>query len=220
MSLPFTQSDFFLRKVHPLLSKIPLYDYWLLRRKSYLKSRGWFASFKKGKSIDQNHQPIPWFTYGALELLNDRLPSDFSVFEYGCGLGTRWWAERSDRVDAVEHNLVWFNRIVKNMPKHVTITHKNLEKGYETAIYDSGQFYDVVIVDGRHRVECAKNVVSALSERGIVIFDDTNRDKYREGIEFLKESGFRQLPFRGFSPIEFMECETSIFYRDKNLLEI
>jgi hypothetical protein len=220
MSLRFTQTDFFLNKIHPVLAKFPLYDYWLLKRKSYLRNTGWFKSFRNGKSVDKNGNPVPWFTYGVIELLNDRLPSEFSLFEYGCGYGTQWWAFRATKADAVEHEKQWVDKISQSMPDHVRIIYRELGESYQSAIADSGLQYDVIVIDGRDRVKCCRHAVSSISDRGIIIFDDTNREKYIEGVEHLKSHGFKQLSFKGFSPIEFLECETSVFYREGNLLNL
>lgn len=220
MSHKFTKSNFFLTKVHPFLAKLPLYDYWLLRRKSFLRSSGWFKSFRTGKSVDQSGNPIPWFTYPVIDLLNKRLPNDFTIFEYGCGLGTRWWASKAKQVDAVEHIKKWADDVSENMPGHVQILHRPLGEKYEESVSASGINYDIIVIDGRNRVKCCEASLPYISNIGIFIFDDTNRDKYQEGVQLLKRAGYRQLQLRGFSPIEFMECETSIFYKDGNLLEL
>ncbi|TVR12616.1 MAG: FkbM family methyltransferase [Balneolaceae bacterium] len=220
MSRRFTQSEFFLTKIHPFLSRFPLYDYWLLRRKSYLRNSGWFKSFRSGKSVDLNEHPVPWFTYGVNELLEKRLQKELTVFEYGSGLGTLWWTKRVKSVTAVEHVKSWFDEISEKMPQNVHLLFRELGENYINAISEGEHPFDIIIIDGRERNKCAAAARNHLSKRGVIIFDDTNREKYSEGITLLKESGFRQLPFKGFSPIEFMECETSIFYRDNNVLEI
>ncbi len=216
----FTQSDFFLQRIHPVLAKIPGYGYWLIRRKSYLKNRGWFKSFRTGKSVDLAGKPVPWFTYGVNELLEQRLTKEMAVFEYGAGMGTLWWADRVKSITSVEHNRVWYDEISGKMPQNVNLIFRELGDDYINACSLSDQKYDIIIIDGRDRNACAAAAVKNLSESGVLIFDDTNRSKYAAGIELLKQNGFRQLPFAGFSPIEFLECETSIFYRDKNVLGI
>lgn len=216
----FTQSPFFLRKVHPWLLYIPGYTSYLLRYKSYLHTTGWFKSLKKSASIDVREQPLPWFTYAMIELLKDRLPQNISVFEYGCGLGTLWWADYADTLHAVEHEQSWAQEISKKIPDHISILYRSTGTDYVNSIGENGIKYDVIIVDGRDRVACAKTAVDYLSDSGIIIFDDTNREKYQSGVDFLKANGFKQLPFRGFSPIEFMPCETSLFYRSENILGI
>ncbi|MEX1268917.1 MAG: hypothetical protein WEA56_07940 [Balneolaceae bacterium] len=220
MSNRFTSSLFFQEKIHPVLARLPLYDYWLLRRKSYLRDVGWFKSFRTGKNVDAQLNPIPWFTYSAIHLINDRLPEDATVFEFGSGLGTGWWADKARKVDSVEHNSEWVKKIKPLLPDHVEILFRELDNGYETAAGEKGTLYDVIIIDGRNRVQCCYNSIRSLSDRGIVIFDDSNRGKYQAAIQMLKKGGFKQLPLRGFSPIDFLGCETSIFYREGNLLNL
>ncbi len=220
MNFPFTKSEYFRRKIHPVLARLPFYDYWLLKRKSYLKTTGWFKSFKSGESINSEGKPIPWFTYGAIEILEARLPNDSIIFEYGCGLGTRWWAEHAVEVDAVEHDKKWYETISNQLPKNVRLQLKKLNGEYKQAISEPGKKYDVVVIDGKNRIECAKIAVRHLSDRGIIIYDDTDRKKSVGAVQIFRDEGFRHLPFIGFSPIEFMKCETSMFYREDNLLNL
>lgn len=218
MSKQFTKSAFFREKIHPILAKLPLYDYLLLRKKSYLKSTGWFRSFRSGKSIDLDGKPLPWMTYAAISLMDERLPADALVFEYGSGLGTHWWAKRAKKVVAVEHSLNWIDKIKPEIPENVELLYRELDAGYAESVSEQDNLYDLLIIDGQIRLECCRYSVKKISERGVIIFDDSERKKHRESLEFLKQNGFRQLRLPGFSPIEFMECETSIFYRDGNLL--
>ena len=213
-----TRSYFFRTNIHPLLSKIPGYDYWLLRRKSYLKQKGWFKSFRTGKSIDLNGNPLPWITYPAIDFLEERLPGDCTVFEFGAGYGTYWWAKHANKVISVEHNAKWLSALSGNIPENCTMIFRELGQGYENAISEFDQCFDLVIIDGRNRVECVKASIDFLTERGVILFDDTNRDKYRKGVDFLLSKGYRQLRFPGFSPIEFLMCETSLFYKPENLV--
>jgi hypothetical protein len=220
MILSFTKSEFFRKNIHPMLARFPLYDYLLLRKKSYLKSTGWFKSFSTGQSVNLNGEPIPWFTYGAIELLNDRLPDDAIVFEYGCGLGTKWWANKAKEVDAVEHDEEWFNLISKKLPENVNLLHKELENNYAGSIHQMNKLYDVIIIDGKNRIDCLNESIDKLTGRGVLVFDDTDREHFKQVFEILGAREFRYLTFKGFGPIEFIECETTIFYRNGNLLNI
>lgn len=216
----FTQTPFFLRKIHPYLVYVPGYTSYLLRRKSYLSRTGWFVTLRKSASIDAEGQPLPWFTYSMIELLKDRLPRNLSIFEYGCGLGTLWWSEYASLLHAVEHEKEWADQITAQAPDQVSILLREPGKSYVQSVGEKGLKYDVIIIDGRERMACAKEAVKHLSEEGVIIFDDTSRPRYRRGIDLLRESGFKHLPFRGFSPIEFLPCETSLFYRGENILGI
>lgn len=220
MTRRFTQTDYFQQKIHPKLAKIPGYDYYLLRNKSYLNESGWFVSFKKNKPVNKHNQPIPWFTYGAVSFLEERLPKSVTVFEYGCGYGTLWWALRSDKLFAVEHNEEWLAAISENSPQHVHIELRPLNYSYSEYIRETNTLFDVIIIDGKKRNSVAGLSGDYLTKDGIIIFDDTNMPIFKTGVDILKQAGFRQLPFKGFSPIDFLPCETSIFYRNHNILGI
>lgn len=220
MSSLFERSYVYRKKIHPWLSKLPFYDYWMLRRHSYLADNGWFKSFRLGESIDGEGTPIPWFTYSAIRLLNDRLPPDAAIFEYGSGYGTAWWAERAKLVHAVEHRKTWKEKVAATLSENVTVVHQELGRGYESFAAESEIHYDLIILDGRNRDKCFHYARQSLTERGVIIFDDSNWEKYQKTISYIRSEGFRQLPLRGMSPIEFRECETSVFYREGNLLGI
>ncbi len=199
----------------------PLYSHALLRKKSPLRDWGWFRSFREQQSVDNEGNPLPWLTYGSIQFLSRRIPSEAVVYEYGSGNGTLWWAARVSRVDAVEHYSAWYESVRSRMPENVTLRHIPLGDGtYAESILTAGTLYDIAIVDGRERNACAEPVYRALSPSGVVVWDDSNRDRYREGLAYFKERGFRMIEFRGFSPIEFMMCETAILYRDNNCLGI
>lgn len=208
------------KKIHPVLTKFPFYDYWMLRRHGMLAKNGWFKSFRTGKSIDQKGNPIPWFVYGAIDFLDERLQKDASVFEYGAGSSTLWWADRAAKVDSVEHNMKWKEWVKGDLPGHVRLLHRKLGEGYESSVLLDGEAYDIIILDGRNRDKCLGHSLQALSDRGVIIFDDSDWKKYQKTIEYLRTLEFRQIPFRGMCPIEFKQRETSIFYRDGNLLGI
>jgi hypothetical protein len=76
------------------------------------------------------------------------------------------------------------------------------------------------VIDGRDRVASAASAIDSLKPDGVLIWDDTDRERYADGIRDLKDRGFRQIEFRGFAPVEFVLHETSVFYRDGNCLGI
>ena len=73
--------------------------------------------------------------------------------------------------------------------------------------------YDVIVIDGMARRLCAEFAVEALSERGIIILDNSNRSDYDAAYDILSEAGFFQIPFWGLVPgANFLTC-TSVFSR-------
>lgn len=207
-----------LRKM-PLRSLLPYIE---ILRSGVLVEYGWFKSRNQYQSLDANDNPIPWFTYSAIEFLSSRVKADMAVFEYGCGNGTLWWAKRVNQICCIEHDPFWFDRIKKIVPKNVELSHCELDYNgnYSTAIHKYDRKFDIVIIDGRDRVNCVRASIGCLKDDGVLIFDDSNREKYSEALSELYSHGFRRVEFRGLAPISKHICETSIFYRNENILGI
>ena len=78
--------------------------------------------------------------------------------------------------------------------------------------------FDCVVIDGRDRVNCARHALGALTAGGVIVWDNSDRDCYQEGFDFLRDHGFRRIDFWGLGPINAYPWCTSIFYRDGNCL--
>jgi len=188
----------------------------------YLLQTGWFNSFKQGKPFDKDNNPIPWFTYPAVEFLSERLNNEMNVFEFGSGNSTLFFAERVNAITSVEHNNDWYDKISKQKPANANIVYVRdvTSKEYVDGLILSNQKYDIIIVDGIYRNDCIKISLKHLSEAGIIILDDSERDDYTEGIKVLLNNGFRQLDFSGIAPgIFFRKC-TTVFYKNENCMNI
>jgi hypothetical protein len=198
-----------------------LYSLVSFRSFGYLLETGWFESFKSGEPVDAELKPIPWFAYSAIDFLKEKMSSNFNILEFGSGNSTLFFAERAKKVISFEHSRDWHLKILKKIPANVelTITSSLSAKDYLKPLVEQLRF-DVIIVDGLFRNECITVGLKHLSETGVIILDDSERDEYNEGIAFLIQSGFRQLKFSGIAPgIFFRKC-TTIFYNNKNCLSI
>lgn len=187
----------------------------------YLLETGWFESFRSGESVDGEMTPIPWFTYSAIDFLRERLTKNLNVLEFGSGNSTLFFAERVKKVTSIEHDNTWFQSIIKKKISNIEIKHVSSESAedYLQPLSAFGKF-EVIIIDALFRNECIKASLKHLSEAGIVILDDSERDHYTEGITFLLKNGFRKINFSGIAPgIFFRKC-TTIFYKDINCLNI
>ena len=212
-----TRSIWYKRKMEPKLSRIGWFEYLLLRKKSALHQWGWFRSRRDQASVDAEGHAIPWYTYSFLDAFSDRIPPNIRVFEYGSGNSTNWWADRTREVASVEHDHEWFTKVQSMLRSNATVIFRELDGGkYANSITELEGTFDLIIIDGRERIACAEACLSSLSEDGVIIWDNTERERYQSGIELLKSRGFKQLRFTGFIPIDFMPSETSIFYRDAN----
>lgn len=205
-----------------LLRFLGLHAFFVLYRHSALKEDGWFGSFAKQESMDGNGHPIPWIPYVARDFLEPRLSQDMSVFEFGAGSSTFWWALHVNSVTSVEHDYAWYRHVDAIRPSNTQLLLCPLEpaEAYANSILVTAVGYDLVFIDGRHRVKCLDAGTKALTSRGVIILDNSERAEYQDGINRLLEKGFRAIEFKGMAPSIAQKSQTSIFYRDGNVLGI
>ena len=189
-------------------------------KNSFLHSTGWMRSLKEGIPIDSNGDPLPWMNFSFNQLLKEKLTKDLKVFEFGSGYSTLFFSGRVYSVTSIEYNKIWLEKIKRCAPENVKLIfkEKDVDGSYCRSINYTGESYDVVLIDGRDRVNCFKHSIPALSQRGVIIFDDSSRDRYLEVFDIGRKNGFKVLNIEGLQPKMRDLNRTSLFYRDGNCL--
>ena len=189
---------------------------------SALVKAGWPQSRRMRLPVGSALQPLPWYTYPAIRFLEPRVPQSARVFEYGMGNSTRWWSERAASVECCEHDEAWFKRISSSLPPNVSsYLHPTRSDAYIHAAAHAAAEIDILVIDGRRRVSCARNSLGRLSASGVVVWDNSDRSYYAPGYVHLIENGFAgRLDFWGMGPINVVEWCTSVFYKRDNCLGI
>lgn len=191
------------------------------RKDSYFTRSGWLASRVDQRAVDAAGNPIPWMTYASLGFIEPRLRPDMAVFEFGCGSSTLWWAQRVRQVVSCEHDRQWFELTLALVPENVSLVLATRdEQRYSREILAHKSRFDIIVIDGRDRVRCARNSLDALRPGGVILWDNSDRDHYKPGYEFLHAHGFRRIDFVGMGPINNYGWSTSVFYREQNCLGI
>ena len=211
------------RKLFPgITAHCRAYHKLIWNKDSYLHTTGWMQSLRTSVPADRYANPIPWMNYSVIKFLEDRLKGDLVLFEFGSGYSTRFYAARARSVTSVEYDETWLKIISTQMPENVELVfqNKDVDGNYCRTIGATGKTFDVVVVDGRDRVNCVKQAIPSLTPRGVILLDDSQRDRYREGIEFAKQKGFRALDLEGLKATGKELNRTTIFYRDGNCLGI
>lgn len=133
-----------------------------------------------------------------------------------------WYAQKVLKIIAVVHNKDWLEQFSGKLPLNAKILFRSLEEGnkYVHTISELDNKFDIVIIDGRNRVECVNSSINYLKDNGVIVFDNSNLEIYTEAMEFLINRNFKQLDFIGMSPITPHTNCTSIFYRCDNCLNI
>lgn len=189
----------------------------------YLKEIGFLNSLLQKKPLGPQNEPYPWVTYPFIHFIEPRLKKDFTLFEYGSGNSTLYYASKVKKVVSVEHDRTWYEKIKKELSHpNVSLLFQELENNaaYCRMSITTGEKYDLIIVDGRDRVNCIKHSIEVLNSRGVIILDNSYREKYSEGIEYLKENKFKRIDFWGMCPGNRYLNATSVFYRENNCLDI
>ncbi len=162
-------------------------------------------------------EPIPWYTYPAIEYLNQFDFSHKSLFEFGSGNSSLYWASRVKTVVSVESDSQWYGQIKERLQDNQNIFLREDEKGYVNSLKEQGVKFDIIVIDGQWRRQCANKAVSFLERGGIVILD--NSDWYPNTAADIRGKGFFQINFSGFGPINNYTWTTSIFIRDYSNLQ-
>lgn len=187
--------------------------------KSWLKQSGWLKSYGRGRSIDKDGNPLPWYNYSCIHFLEDRLNKGMRVFEYGCGNSSIWYSQRVACFTAVEHSKRWAMEIRDQMSSNGEIILCEEKEKY-LAAPTLRELFDIIIIDGQYRNECCAYAVRSLTDKGVIILDDSERQDCEAAITFLRQSGFKHISFRGAKPCSLVSAQTSIFYRQDNILNI
>lgn len=193
-----------------------------LKEFGYLNDVGWFNAFSLEEPVDKKKQPIPWFTYPCIDFLSQRLNINLNVFEFGSGNSTLFFAKKVKSIYSVEHNTEWFNKIKTSLPDNSKLTHveSNSSDQYIEPIKMGEEKFDIIIVDGIFRNECLIESINRLTEQGIIILDDSERNDYAKGISFLVNASFKRIDFVGIAPGLLYSKTTTIFYKSDNCLNI
>jgi hypothetical protein len=186
----------------------------LARKGGTLGQLGWLQVNFNDLLISGN-SPVPWFSYGAIDYINQTISPSSSVLELGGGGSTRYWIERGNSVTTVESDLAWSKKIRETLVdasnlKDVIFIEQISPKTLQVL---GGQKFDVIVNDfnaGSGRSSVAKWMTEHLTENGIIIWDNSDREAYIEGLEELNSLGFGRISFFGLGPVNPYALETSI----------
>jgi hypothetical protein len=186
----------------------------------------------------------PWITFDAFDALENRIREGFSVFEYGMGGSTLYFLKMGCRVASVDHDELWWNKLsaqIESLPgaserwsgKLVLPEPMQVLKGEvafasgmkkysgmdfteyvrELGKHDDNSF-DLVLVDGRARVEAAFIAAEKVKPGGLVILDNSERARYQAIHEQFAARGWKSQRYFGPGPYVISEFwETTFFER-------
>jgi hypothetical protein len=165
----------------------------------------------------------PWWPYTATAWVAEHLPPSARVFEYGGGGSTLWLQDQGASVTVAEHHRQWALQLAE---AGITVMGRSTERAgsvrsdVEPGFFDSyvaavseesDDSLDLVVVDGRARVECVRRAMPKVKHGGLLLLDDTNRARYRPAIAIL--APWDRYVFHGLKPGDCWPGETSVWRR-------
>jgi hypothetical protein len=180
---------------------------WLLR--TFEGQFGHMLSRRTRLPVTTDGEPLPWYTYPAIEYLKQLDFRAKDVFEFGAGNSSRFWAQRARSVTSVEINSEWHATVEKHKLKNQVVMLEENERAYSLAITRCASNFDVIIIDGAQRLECAKNALPHLRPGGMVILD--NSDWHPKTAALLRDADLIEIDFIGFGPVNNYTWATSLF---------
>ena len=192
----------------------------LERRSAGSRAALWLRSlFAIYDIADMAALDLPWWTLAAIVEANRFLGSHprARVFEYGSGASTIWLARRAAVVVSIEHDRDWHAVVSECVAPYPNVTLKLIEpdaepspgyfsekkawkgrsfRNYVHAIEGETGKFDLIVIDGRARAACLARARGRLARGGIILFDNTNRRRYRIAIS---SSNMSARVFRGLT---------------------
>jgi hypothetical protein len=154
---------------------------------------------------------LPWITFDAVRFLKPRLTSQARIFEYGSGHSTLFWAESGVKeIYSVEDSEKW-SRIVGDKLRSCSVVHliyKNDKQGYIHSIDMVPGEFDIILVDGSYRRECAEAAIGRLREGGLLVVDNTDWHWYSDFDRHVP-SHWPRRDFPGFVPFLGYRSQTT-----------
>lgn len=180
---------------------------------------GHFRSSFRRAAVSRSGDPLPWYTYPCIDFLKYRSFKGRTVLEFGSGQSTLWWAERAERVVAMEGDVLWYDKVRASVPTNTEVNLVTMDDA--SACVDAvdrilasraAEEFDVVIIDGLWRNELVEVAVRVVADDGIIICDDAEGYSF---FEAFKDRDFERVDFFGFAPGSVLPHCTSIFSRPR-----
>lgn len=192
----------------------------------------WFRSLFSVLDFDDFHTlDTPWWALASGRRVQDFLTQrpDARVLEWGSGASTVWLGKRSAEVISIESDAHWAAMVTKVVAPSVHILTPEIPpasgadrvrskrwgfrhldfSAYVGAVDDLPGTFDLIVIDGRAREACFEKALGRLSPGGIILFDNTNRRRYRAVLARYRDS-IDVVSDIGLTPILLWPSRTSV----------
>jgi hypothetical protein len=161
-------------------------------KKSVGAKEGWTRFYNPGESFDVLRHPIPCLTYPVANILDRAKANGLMVCKWVSGQLDLYFCGSIMCLVACEHGRGFLQRIVGILMFYSQPYCNGLE---DVRVYLNFK-ESLGFIHGCRGVECAKQAIYQLADRGVIAWKITDRTEYDE-IKFFQESKFLTIDFRG-----------------------
>lgn len=115
----------------------------------------------------------PWISYEAQALLARFLTKTSDVLEFGSGMSTIWYARHAGQLISVEDHREWFDSVADQLRSCGNVDYRFAADKTSYVAPEARQF-DLIMIDGRWRDDCARFAVAHLRQGGIIYLDNSD----------------------------------------------
>jgi predicted O-methyltransferase YrrM len=205
-------------------------DIW--RRSRFHDMRGNFVGWREFSGLPAilsgavvrevfGHRPeVPWIPAAARKALEGVLHPKSKVLEFGSGMSTLWLARRCAFVNSVEHDEEWASKVTslaraRGLTSLKVDSFRGDDPRYSNPPNCRPRSFDLVIVDGIARPECAQASLGLVTPSGSIYLDNTDfghewqwyADAEAILLKAAEDAGGTVRYFTGFAPATFVASQ-------------
>lgn len=160
---------------------------------------------------------VPWINPAAMMYLESFVRPTWSVFEWGSGGSSIWWARHCTRVVTVEHRWGWHRWVTRTARalklRNLEIIRASVENGDYVGVISrvKNPKFDCIVIDGEERMACLKAARGHLNSRGVILLDDSQRYEVPKWLKRWRTVVFDSPPFKG----KVLEWQATFFHKSK-----
>ena len=120
---------------------------------------------------------VPWISYDGRERIARFLASgEKHVLEFGSGNSTYWYARRAAALVSVEHDRAWYRKVAPGLAKLPRVEYRLAEERSGYCGFEPGSKFDLIMIDGAWRDDCARFAADHVAEGGAIYLDNSDKN--------------------------------------------
>ena len=164
------------------------------------------------RKLLHNRPERPWISYDAASAIARHINESARVLEFGSGMSTAWYAARAGHVLSIERDAEWFAEVSRRLASRTNAELRLCETREAYLDLEDGQLFDLIMIDGAWRDDCARLATKHLAPDGVIYCDNTDKQGGTSGdlaearrllIAFAEEQTLPWTEITDFAPTQF-----------------